>query len=153
MSLKDPKNQKALNDFLVEHAPLIQKHINILKSKGVVPPHIDPEDLHFAGFHGLMDALHKYSHDVAGRTSSKEGENVFAKYAGRRIQGKMLDHLAEQDAIKKRERIRTKNLESAANTQAAQAAPATEAPATEAPATPEAPEAPVTPQPISKPTK
>lgn len=123
MSLKDPQNQKLLNDFLVEHAPLIQKHINILKSKGVVPPHIDPEDLHFAGFHGLMDALHKYSHDVASKTSTKEGENVFAKYAERRIQGKMLDHLAEQDAIKKRERIRAKNLESAAK------APAVETPA------------------------
>lgn len=133
MSLKDPKNQKLLNDFLVEHAPLIQKHINILKSKGMVPPHIDAEDLHFAGFHGLMDALHKYDHDVASRTSSKEGENVFSKYAERRIQGKMLDHLAEQDGVKKRERIRTKNL----------ASTAASAPAPEAPAAPEAPVAPI----------
>lgn len=111
MTLKDPKNQKMIQDFLLEHAPLINKHINILKSKGMLPPNVDPEDLHFAGFHGLMDALHKYSHDVASRTTSKEGDNPFSKYAEQRIKGKMLDHIAAQDAIPKVARIRAKNLE------------------------------------------
>lgn len=109
--LKDPKNQKLINDFLVEHAPLIHKHINVLKSKGLVPPNIDETDLHFAGFHGLMDALHKYDSDVASRTAGKEGQNVFSKYAERRIQGKMLDHIAAQDVIPKSARIKAKNLE------------------------------------------
>lgn len=110
-TLKDPKNQKLINDFLVEHAPLIQKHINVLKSKGLIPQNVDEEDLHFAGFHGLMDALHKYDHDVASRTSTKEGENVFGKYAEQRIKGKMLDHIASQDPIPKRARIKAKNLD------------------------------------------
>lgn len=111
MSLKDPKNQKLINDFLVEHAPLIHKHINILKSKGLVPSNIDESDLHFAGFHGLVDALHKYDHNVATRTSSKPDENLFSKYAERRIQGKMLDHIASQDHIPKSLRIKAKNLD------------------------------------------
>ncbi len=111
MSLKDPKNQKLINDFLVEHAPLIQKHINVLKSKGLIPPNVDQEDLHFAGFHGLMDALHKFDPEVASRTSTKEGQNVFGKYAERRIQGKMLDHIAAQDQIPKSMRTKAKNLD------------------------------------------
>ena len=110
-NLKDPKNQKLINDFLIEHAPLIQKHINVLKSKKLIPPNVEDDDLHFAGFHGLMDALHKYSHDVAGRTKGKEDENVFSKYAEQRIKGKMLDHIAAQDQIPKTARIRAKNLE------------------------------------------
>lgn len=110
-NLKDPKNQKLINDFLIEHAPLIHKHINVLKSKGLIPKGVDEEDLHFAGFHGLMDALHKYDSDVASRTASKEGQNVFSKYAERRIQGKMLDHIAAQDHIPKTARIKAKNLE------------------------------------------
>jgi DNA-directed RNA polymerase specialized sigma subunit len=58
-----------------------------------------------------MDALHKYDSDVASRTATKEGQNAFAKYAERRIQGKMLDHIAAQDQIPKTARIRAKNLE------------------------------------------
>lgn len=110
-NLKDPKNQKLINDFLIEHAPLIQKHINVLKSKGLIPPNVDQEDLHFAGFHGLMDALHKFDPEVAARTQSKEGQNVFSKYAERRIQGKMLDHIAAQDQVPKVMRTKAKNLE------------------------------------------
>jgi RNA polymerase sigma factor FliA len=110
-NLKDPKNQKLINDFIVEHAPLIEKNINVLKSKGKIPPNIEEEALHSVGFHGLMDALHKYDHNVASRTSNKEGENAFAKYAEQRIKGKMLDHIASQDPIPKRARIRAKNLE------------------------------------------
>jgi DNA-directed RNA polymerase specialized sigma subunit len=109
MSLKDPKNQKMLNDFMAEHAPLIHKQVNVLKSKGRIPPNVEVEDLHFAGFHGLMDALHKYDHDVAGRLT-KKGENPFVKYAERRIQGKMLDHIAAQDPLPKTARIKAKNL-------------------------------------------
>ena len=111
MSIKDPKNQKLIEGFLIEHAPLIQKHINVLKSKKLIPPTVEDDDLHFAGFHGLVDALHKYNPDVASRTVGKEGENAFAKYAEKRIMGKMLDHIAAQDPIPKTARIRAKNLE------------------------------------------
>jgi len=110
MSLKDPKNQKLLNDFMAEHAPLINKQVKILASKGKIPSGIEHEDLHMHGFHGLMDAMHKYDHDVASKRSSKEGENTFTKYAERRIQGKILDHLASQDQIPKVARTRAKNL-------------------------------------------
>lgn len=115
--LKDPKNQKLLNDFIVEHAPLIHKHINVLKSKGLIPPNVEEEDLHFAGFHGLMDALHKYNPEVASRTITKDGENAFAKYAEQRIKGKMLDHIAAQDVVPKGSRIKAKNLAAAAAAQ------------------------------------
>ena len=109
-ALKDPKNQKLLNDFVEEHAPLVFKHINVLKSKGLIPPNVDQEDLHFAGMHGLFDALHKYDPKTAALTAGKEGENPFTKYAERRIQGKMLDHIAAQDPVGKGTRIKAKNL-------------------------------------------
>lgn len=109
--LKDPKTQALLNWFMVQHAPLIQKHINILKSKGMVPSNIDEGDLHLAGFHGLMDAVHKYNPEIASRTSVKEGENAFSKYAEKRLMGKMLDHIASQDEIPRQARIRAKNLQ------------------------------------------
>jgi DNA-directed RNA polymerase specialized sigma subunit len=108
--LKDPKNKKLLDDFMVEHAPLINKHINILKSQGKIPPNVQEEDLHMAGFHGLMDAVHKFNPEIAGRLASKEGENVFAKYAERRIQGKMLDHIVSTGDIPKSHQKRAKNL-------------------------------------------
>jgi DNA-directed RNA polymerase specialized sigma subunit len=109
MSLKDPNNKKIFEDFTAEHAPLINKQLNILRSSGKIPPHIKDEDLHFAGIHGLVDAVHKYDHDVASRTS-KEGENAFTKYAEQRIRGKILDHAAEHDAVPKPLRERSKNL-------------------------------------------
>lgn len=108
--LKDPKNKKLLDDFMVEHAPLINKHINILKSQGKIPQNVQEEDLHMAGFHGLMDAIHKFDPEVASRTSNKEGQNVFAKYAERRIQGKMLDHIVSVGDIPKSKQKRAKNL-------------------------------------------
>lgn len=109
MSLQDPKNQKKINDFIAEHAPIIHKQINILRSKGKIPQGVEESDLHFAGFHGLMDAMHKYDHDVASRLAGKD-DNPFVKYAERRVQGKMLDHIAEQDDIPRVARIRAKNL-------------------------------------------
>ena len=117
MSLKDPKNQKILNDFISEHAPLVHKTVKSLKSAGKIPEHIEDEDLHFAGIHGLVDAMHKYDHDVAGRTA-KEGENPFTKYAEQRIRGKMLDHAAAQDVVPKQLRQRAKNLQAQSKAEA-----------------------------------
>jgi len=118
MGLKKPENQKILNDFISEHAPLIGKQLNMLRSSGKIPAHIENEDLHFAGIHGLIDAMHKYDHDVASRTS-KEGENVFTKYAEQRIRGKMLDHAASMDVVPKSVRSRAKNLASQESQQTA----------------------------------
>ena len=109
MSLKDPENKKILNDFISEHAPLIHKQLKVLRSSGKIPTHIEDEELHFAGIHGLIDAMHKYDHDVASRTS-KEGDNPFTKYAEQRIRGKILDHAVSHDAVPKSVRTRAKNL-------------------------------------------
>lgn len=110
MSLKDPQNQKLLNHFVAEHAPLINKHVAILKSKNLVPQGVEDEDLHAAGYHGLMDALHKFDPAIATNTASGKGENAFAKYAEQRIKGKMLDHLASLDTVPKAARTKAKNI-------------------------------------------
>ena len=72
-----------LNDLLTEWAPTINLHVNKFKKAGL-PPHIDHEDLHAAGMHGLIDALHKYSPDRGAK---------FSTYAAQRIVGKMRDHI------------------------------------------------------------
>lgn len=100
--LDDPANQEKLNHFLAEHAPLINLHFKKLMDAGYVPKDSDPSDLHMAGFHGLMDALHKYD--------PKAGS--FSNYAGHRIRGKMLDfaHANYAEHIPKTERIQAKKL-------------------------------------------
>ena len=108
--LKDPENKKLIDAFMVDHAPLINKHINVLRSQGKIPPHVDEDDLHMAGFHGLMDALHKYDHGVAGRLAANSNQNVFAKYAEKRIRGRMLDHIVSSGEIPKSHLVRAKNL-------------------------------------------
>ena len=97
----DPESQKLINDFLIEHAPLINLHVKKLMNEGKIPQGIDPTDLHTAGFHGLMEALHRYD--------PKVGAN-FSTYAGRRVAGKMLDHVASLDEVPKTARIRAKNI-------------------------------------------
>jgi RNA polymerase sigma factor FliA len=96
-----PENQAKLNDFLAEYAPLINMHVKKLKNEGKIPEGIDESDLHVAGFHGLVDALHKYDPNV--------GAN-FQTYGGRRIRGKMLDHIVEQGAIPKSVMTQAKNI-------------------------------------------
>lgn len=93
MSINDPENKKKLNDFISEHMPLIHRQMNKMQSAGL-PSNIDPTDLHMAGVHGLMDALHKYDHETAS-LNVKPGENPFEKYAIQRIRGKMLDHVSQ----------------------------------------------------------
>lgn len=85
--------KKHLNDFIAEHAPLINLHHNKLKNAGQIPQGIEADDLHMAGVHGLMDALHRYESKTAGREAS------FATYAGQRIRGKMLDHISSQSYV------------------------------------------------------
>ena len=96
-----PENQAKINDFLIEHAPIINLHVKKLQNEGKIPEGVDPSDLHLAGFHGLMDAMHKYDPNV--------GAN-FSTYAGRRVRGKMLDHIVEQGAIPKTVMTQAKNI-------------------------------------------
>ena len=93
--------KKHLNDFIAEHAPLINMHHIKLKNEGNVPKDMDADDLHMAGVHGLMDALHRYDH---------KSEASFATYAGTRVRGKMLDHIASQDYIPKSVRQAAKKI-------------------------------------------
>lgn len=108
--LKNPENKKMLDMFMIEHAPMIHKHINVLKSQNKIPPHVQEEDLHMVGFRGLMEAVHKFDPEIASRLSSKEGENVFAKYADKKIRGHMLDHIVSTGDIPKSHQKRAKNL-------------------------------------------
>lgn len=103
--LDDPKNKEKINHFLIEHAPLINLYVKKLKNEGMIPKDIDHSDLHLAGFQGLMEALHRYD--------PKVGAN-FQTYAGTRIRGKMLDHVASQDYIPKNVRTQAKNIKALA---------------------------------------
>ena len=97
--INDPKNQNKINHFITEHAPLISLHIKQLRNAGKIPSHIEDDDLHFAGVHGLMDALHKFEPDRGHK---------FSTYAGQRIRGMILDHAASQDVIPKHIRQQAK---------------------------------------------
>lgn len=81
-TVEAPPSRDHLNDMLIEFAPLINMHAGKLKDK--LSPGMDPDDLHHAGMHGLIDAFHKY--DPAKGAS-------FPSYASQRIKGKMLDHI------------------------------------------------------------
>lgn len=81
--MADDKEKDHLNDLLTEWSPTINMHVNKFKKAGL-PPHIDHEDLHAAGMHGLIDALHKYSPNRGAK---------FSTYAASRIIGKMRDHI------------------------------------------------------------
>jgi DNA-directed RNA polymerase specialized sigma subunit len=112
MPLKDPKNQKKIQDFLIEHAPLIGQVVGSLKSKGHIPSDAeDNHDVHYAGFYGLMDAIHKYNPEAGANLQSQSNENPFAKYARTRISGKILDLVHGSSEIPKQVRKRAKNLE------------------------------------------
>jgi len=98
-NINDPKNQAKISHFILEHAPLINLHIKQLRAAGKIPASIEDDDLHFHGVHGLMDALHKFDPDRGVK---------FSTYAGQRIKGKMLDHVAEQDIVPKHIRQQAK---------------------------------------------
>jgi DNA-directed RNA polymerase specialized sigma subunit len=57
-----------------------------------------------------MSAVDRFDPEVASRLSTKENENVFAKYADKRVRGKMLDHISVSGDIPKSHRKRAKNI-------------------------------------------
>lgn len=101
--LDDPDKKKHLEHFLIEHAPLINYHANKLKNAGFIPPEVELNDIHMAGVHGLMDAIHKYKPDAAGGKK-------FTQYAHSRIRGSMLDHIKETSGVPKHLSTQAKNL-------------------------------------------
>ena len=105
-TLKDPDKQKKLNHFLAEHAPLINLHVKKLEREGKLHQDIDHTDLHEAGFHGLMEALHRYDPKIGAS---------FSTYAGTRIRGKMLDHVTASGAVPKSLQTQAKNLKALQN--------------------------------------
>ena len=109
----DPKQKEFLNGFLAEYAPLINMHVSKLKGTGKIPSHVDPDDLYFAGIHGLMDAVHKYNPEIAAHSAKEGNVNHFAKYASTRIMGKMLDHISASDPVGKDIRTKAKKIEQA----------------------------------------
>lgn len=111
MPLKDPKNKKKIEDFLIEHAPLIGRTIGSLKKKGHIPADTDMSKVNYAGFYGLMDAIKKYDPEAGSKLQSGQDENPFVKYAQFRISGKILDHVHGLSKIPKNLKTRAKNLE------------------------------------------
>ena len=108
---KEKKNQDLIQHFLREHGPLINQAMAHVKNHSNFPKGvIEDDDLHFAGFHGLMDAVHKYDHEVAGRLARPD-ENAFTKYALTRVKGKMWDHVKTHDTIPDSARRQAKNLQ------------------------------------------
>ena len=99
--LKDPANQKLLNQFVTEHAPLINLHSKKLQGAGKVHEGVESDDLHMAGFHGLMDALSRYKPGMGTK---------FSTYAGRRIAGKMGDHVVAAGEVPKEAMRRAANI-------------------------------------------
>lgn len=94
-----PKQGSKMQAFFKEFFPLIkmQAH-NALKELGLDPKSqsVDHGLLHFAGVHGLYEAINKYDHDHAANknASKKPGEKLeeqasFASMAGKLISGKM----------------------------------------------------------------
>jgi DNA-directed RNA polymerase specialized sigma subunit len=77
-----------LSDMIMEWAPLINLHASKLKKGGLLP-HIDEEDLHSHGMHGLIDAFHKYNPQ----------RGSFANYAGIRIKNKMKDFISSSGGV------------------------------------------------------
>lgn len=134
MSLKDPKNQKLLNDFISEHAPLIDKVTKSLRNAGHIPEGIDPDDLHLAALHGLMTAIHKYDGDIAAN-KSEEGDNPFLKFAEGSISGRMRTHMDQQHQVPKKIRADAKRSEARAKAEEQKNL----APQPETPSTPEPP--------------
>jgi DNA-directed RNA polymerase specialized sigma subunit len=103
--MSDDINKKMLGQFIADHAPIINMHANKLKKMGLVPTGVDMDDLHMAGVHGLMDAMHKFDTEYAKRENKR-----FVDYAHSRIRGMMLDHVKDQGGVPKHLINRAKNL-------------------------------------------
>ena len=97
----DLDKKKMLQDFISEHMGLIRMHGKVLRSKGMVPKHVDIEsgDLDEPGITGLMHAVMHYNDSKATAKDPNPDTNHFANYAGNWIRGKMMEHLGQHDEV------------------------------------------------------
>lgn len=126
-SLKDENNKKLIADFFKEYHPTITKAAHRARghaiANGVPEDKIDMGDLHEAGMHGLMQAVHDYS---------PEAGSSFKAHAHGKMQGLMQSKLASQDYI-------PRNMRSEFQAKAKGIIPTVSQPAVEAVSTPAAP--------------
>lgn len=103
MDIKDPTAKKSMDHMMLMFAPKIEQHINSLRSAGLVPQHIDNNDLHEPGIYGLMEAIgkHKQSRPYLAAKTDEDKAKAFHTYADQRIRGRILDHIAAQDPTKR----------------------------------------------------
>jgi len=90
--LDDPESKRRFDGFIAEHAQLINFHAKSMKKAGAIPAGMEVQDLHGVGYHGLVDAIHKYD--------PKRGAK-FSTFASAKIKYAMKEHLNSQIGIPK----------------------------------------------------
>ena len=89
MSDDKKKDNNHINDIRAEWAGEIGMHANNFKKAGL-PPNIVHQDLHFAGFHGLMEAFHDFKPGMGAK---------FTTYAAHKIKGRMQNHIKDNAGV------------------------------------------------------
>lgn len=96
---EDPDDLVNFNMLLESYLPLVE--VIASKSKAVLPPHIEIEDLVNDAFFGLVDAVQKFD-------ASKGFK--FETYASQRIRGDILDRLRDYDWVSRYSRFKFKQV-------------------------------------------
>jgi RNA polymerase sigma factor for flagellar operon FliA len=90
-------------EMILRYLPLVQRVVAKIKRR--VPAHIDADDLHSMGVAGLIAAVRKFNPAT---------ERTFARFAGIRIQGAILDGLRRTDSCSRRSRLLARKLDATA---------------------------------------
>lgn len=106
-----PEQQLASNHLVKDWLPFIQMHAFKLYGDKRIGKD-DVEDMFEPGVHGLMQAIRDYDHEKATRFSSgQDQDKLFRKFAGPKVRGAMLKHVASQEVIPQHERVAAKKFE------------------------------------------
>jgi RNA polymerase sigma factor FliA len=97
-----PEEDKAFQDLLEKHLPLVRSIVERMKRK--LPSNIETEDLYSIGVTGLVAAARNYR---------RSQERTFGAYAAIRISGAILDELRRADWMSRSNRSKAKRLSSA----------------------------------------
>jgi RNA polymerase sigma factor for flagellar operon FliA len=89
------------DELIEEHLSLVTSVVDKLKMR--LPSHIDSQELHSVGVHGLIAAAANYNHEQARK---------FRGYASMRIRGAILDELRRLDPVPRRMRAQMKKIAS-----------------------------------------